>query len=551
MQDKQARSVHTRIALVTLSLVIALGSSTTASAAEPTESARFSAKTAAITENEAPGAEDHEPASPETLSLEVSSGQTLNAHAATLPGTKTVHRFWSPVYHSHFYTMDNAEVDRVMTRWPNQWHYEGARFQAFDKPVAGTVPVHRFWSEQYKSHFYTTSATEKADVIRKWPKVWAYEGIAYYAYLPDANLGTAIYRFWSEKGKAHFYTSSAAERADVNRRWPTVWADEGARMRVSDFPRDELRADARTVIILCDSQCDGNSWGEQGARANGFTNIVEHSVGGIGYAQAGGWVGMSMPDAITSARIRLPQGSPGLVMLTLGGNDAGNNRTDSQVIFGVRRLVAQAKAMYPNAKLVINGVMSKNDSSHARRRHVDQVVTREATRLGVAAISVAGWASSYNAQFLDQTHLSQRGHDAISRHYAAALSRALGLKSVSADALSSMASPGTQASAPSSEELLTTALSDGAWVDTDRDGIRSDGEHGIEGLIITLLDSDGAVIEQFVTDSTGHLPVAEITSLAEQRVSIDGSASVLYGLEHVSGLGFAPSEWALEDIDAE
>lgn len=179
---------------------------------------------------------------------------------------------------------------------------------------------------------------------------------------------------------------------------------------------------AEAAVILCDSQCDGQGWPEQGARAAGFTRIVERSFGGGGYSAISNVLGTSVTQAFAEDRFLLPQGNPGVVLLTLGGNDASQGRSDADIRAGLDRMVAKARTMYPSSRIVVNGVMSRGDADHARRRAVDQVVTQRARELGLSAISVAGWGSTYRAEYLDDVHPSQLGHDTLAAPYGEALS---------------------------------------------------------------------------------------------------------------------------------
>lgn len=145
-----------------------------------------------------------------------------------------VFRFWSPVSGSHFYTTDPAERDTVIKRWPREWQYEGEKFIAYSTEATHAVPVYRFWSPVYNAHFYTADAAEKATVEQRWPAIWKYEKIAFYAYeasFEGPNLNS-VYRFWGPQSSSHFYTVSPTERDTVRKRWPTVWSYEGERFKV-------------------------------------------------------------------------------------------------------------------------------------------------------------------------------------------------------------------------------------------------------------------------------------------------------------------------------
>jgi len=99
-----------------------------------------------------------------------------------------VHRFWSPLLNSHFYTIDDAEKNYILTNYPaSVWAYEGIAFYAF--PVGwqplDAMPVYRFWSPLVSHHFYTMNAAEKDYLLANYPpEVWTYEGVAWYAYEP-------------------------------------------------------------------------------------------------------------------------------------------------------------------------------------------------------------------------------------------------------------------------------------------------------------------------------------------------------------------------------
>ncbi|MEA3255349.1 MAG: S8 family serine peptidase, partial [Candidatus Altiarchaeota archaeon] len=97
----------------------------------------------------------------------------LNAIIATSP----VYRFWSDTYRSHFFTINEEEKDFVKTL--PEWTFEGIAWYASTAQQSGTLPVYRFWSDTYRSHFFTISKEEK-DIVETLPE-WTFEGIAWYA----------------------------------------------------------------------------------------------------------------------------------------------------------------------------------------------------------------------------------------------------------------------------------------------------------------------------------------------------------------------------------
>ncbi len=146
------------------------------------------------------------------------------------PGAAPVYQFHSPVWNRDFYTLDTAERDRLLAQWPDVWAYERIAFRAFASPDAdGLAPVHRFWSVALNSHFYTIDEHEVDTIFADYPDIWAYEGIGFFAYPTGLQpAGTIpIHRFWSNPLESHRYTASDRERFKLAYEDPTVWQYEG------------------------------------------------------------------------------------------------------------------------------------------------------------------------------------------------------------------------------------------------------------------------------------------------------------------------------------
>ena len=141
-----------------------------------------------------------------------------------------VERFWSPVLQRYFYTISPSERDRLIKEYPKIWTYQGPAFQAATTGDApGLAPVYRFWSPQAQDHFYTIIAGEKDLLIAKYPKVWQFEGVAFYASTADNPPADAspVYRFWKPSDSSHFYTIDPAERDKLLNESPKTYLFEG------------------------------------------------------------------------------------------------------------------------------------------------------------------------------------------------------------------------------------------------------------------------------------------------------------------------------------
>jgi len=163
-----------------------------------------------------------------TLGSSILSVKYYVSGAAT-PATIPVYRFWSPVFSGHFYTTDEAERDWLISSYPDVWTYETIAYRTLASQ-GNTIakPVYRFWSDVYASHFYTLDEAEKQWLIDTYPDVWTYETTAFHAYAPGTQpSGTVpVYRFWSPVYAHHFYTTSEDERQWLIDVYPDVWTYE-------------------------------------------------------------------------------------------------------------------------------------------------------------------------------------------------------------------------------------------------------------------------------------------------------------------------------------
>lgn len=155
---------------------------------------------------------------------------TVEGYPSVPAGAAPVWRFWSPVYQRHFYTIREAEKDKVLDRLGHVWTYEGIAYRAFPScSVDGLAPVHRFWSDRIRAHFYTISERERDKLINDYASVWTYEGVAFYAYPAGRQPGgtIAVHRFWSDALRTHFYTTSDPERFKLAGLYSHLWDYEG------------------------------------------------------------------------------------------------------------------------------------------------------------------------------------------------------------------------------------------------------------------------------------------------------------------------------------
>jgi hypothetical protein len=140
-----------------------------------------------------------------------------------------LYRFQSPTPEKNFYTISEAEKARVIQKYPDFWTFKGTACYVYSRASEpNLMPVYRFWSGQFLSHFYTINEEEKNRVIKLYPKAWEYDGVAFYAYPAGHQpAGTIpVYRFWSNTLGGHSYTTDEAEKSRLTS-LPKAWLSEG------------------------------------------------------------------------------------------------------------------------------------------------------------------------------------------------------------------------------------------------------------------------------------------------------------------------------------
>lgn len=152
--------------------------------------------------------------------------EVLSGRATTVV---PLYRFWDAVHSRHFFTADEADRNKLLDNYPGVWTYEGIVYHALSTAgQAGVVPVYRFWSEKLNAHFFTVNAAERDKLLVSYAGVWAYEGVVFYAYARGHQPADAypVYRFWSGTLNCHFFTISEAEKNKLITQYASVWTYE-------------------------------------------------------------------------------------------------------------------------------------------------------------------------------------------------------------------------------------------------------------------------------------------------------------------------------------
>lgn len=154
---------------------------------------------------------------------------------ATPPGNPAVViEYFYPALQHYFITLDDAEIAALNAGQFAGWTRSTGSFIAYrtkaDAPP-DAVPVCRFFSSQFTSHFYTANAQECDDVIARYPDVWTLETReAFFISVPDATGNCApgfqpVYRMFNNtESPNHRYITDRSLRTHMAGRG---WIAEG------------------------------------------------------------------------------------------------------------------------------------------------------------------------------------------------------------------------------------------------------------------------------------------------------------------------------------
>ena len=123
----------------------------------------------------------------ETLALAVALSSTLKyegvcyAVRVTSPSNDhPLYRFFNKKNGTHFYTASEAEKASIIAHLSGTYRLDGPAYNVCVTPVAGATPVYRFFNKKNSTHFYTASAAEKANTMAKFASTYTLDGVAFY-----------------------------------------------------------------------------------------------------------------------------------------------------------------------------------------------------------------------------------------------------------------------------------------------------------------------------------------------------------------------------------
>lgn len=195
----------------------------------------------------------------------------------------------------------------------------------------------------------------------------------------------------------------------------------------------------RTAVLIGDSQSEPEAgWPRQGLAAMGY-NVFFCGRGGTGFVVGNGKTGNYI-DALQRGDWQLPYGSPGLVVIQGGGNDAARGATDAQIVTNAERLISSLKQRYPGSKFAMIGTLARGiNYGGGRRSQVDALLGTVAAKNAIPFVSVGDWLTRFDLakELADAVHMNSVGHKALGTILAARL-KELGLEAPAVPATSAL-----------------------------------------------------------------------------------------------------------------
>lgn len=181
--------------------------------------------------------------------------------------------------------------------------------------------------------------------------------------------------------------------------------------------RDEVVVEdiTTTAVLIGDSQSEPVfSWPRRALASLGYS-VYFCGRGGTGFVASNGRTGNYI-DALHRGDWLLPYGSPPLVVIEGGGNDASRGATDEQISTNAERLIASVRERYPEARLAMVGTLARGaGDGGGRRTEVDALLGTVAAAHSIPFVGVGDWLTRHDltGSMADVVHMNPDGHAAL------------------------------------------------------------------------------------------------------------------------------------------
>jgi len=305
-----------------------------------------------------------------------------------------VFRFYNFNNGTHFYTPSVAERDSIMANLSHVYSYDGVAYRT--SPYNNTHPLWRFYNNRSGGHFYTASESEARLIAIRWSSVFTFEGLTYKVNPGPVPDSVPVFRFYNKQNGTHFYTASAEERDMVISRWPKVYSYEGPAFWVGQAAARQQPSPQPPGIPIPETLWQAPS----GMPANGNYVYVDRGPDYFGnqpggeyvYTQADAVIGVSEASGRLSVKVTGDESWSGLFQLPEGldelevGYFPGMMRynTPDQVFGGLRwdgeglRTEVVSGWFFIDSVSYTEGVLTAVDLRFEQRSDVDSAIVHGA-----------------------------------------------------------------------------------------------------------------------------------------------------------------------------
>lgn len=172
---------------------------------------------------------------------------------------------------------------------------------------------------------------------------------------------------------------------------------------------------SRTVLLIGDSQSEpADGWPRLGLAAAGY-RVYFCGRGGTGFVASKGATGNYI-DALLRGDWLLPAGTPALIVVQGGGNDATGGASDSEIVANAERLIGELQERYPDTRIAMIGTLARGEGhGGGRRSEVDALLGSVAADHGLSFVSVGDWLTRYGLvkDLADSVHMNPEGRRAL------------------------------------------------------------------------------------------------------------------------------------------
>jgi acyl-CoA thioesterase-1 len=191
----------------------------------------------------------------------------------------------------------------------------------------------------------------------------------------------------------------------------------GSYVRNPASGRDEVVVPdiAHTALLIGDSQSEPyDGWPRLGLAAVGY-KVHFCGLGGTGFVTGNGTTGNYI-DALLRGDWKLPYGTPPLIVIQGGGNDASQGATDAQIVANADRLIAALQERYPGTRMAMIGTLARGANyGGGRRSQVDALLGTVAAKHGMPFVAVGDWLTKYDLakNLADAVHMNASGRKSL------------------------------------------------------------------------------------------------------------------------------------------